>query len=99
MITPTTPRIEINLAKIAHNTQKLLNLFGSKGIGIMGVTKALCGDPVVAKVFVDNGIQILADSKLENIKKMRDAGIKAQFVLLRTPALSEVELVIKYADI
>jgi predicted amino acid racemase len=99
MILPTTPRIEINLAKIAHNTQKLLDLFGSKGIGIMGVTKGLCGDLAVAKVLVDNGIQILADSKLENIKKMRDAGIKAQFVLLRTPALSEVDLVIQYADI
>lgn len=99
MIRFATPRIEINLAEIANNAQKLSDLYGSKGIGIMGVTKAVCGSPVIAKVFVNQGIDVLADSKLENLKKMREAKIKAQFVLLRTPALSEVDLVIKYADI
>lgn len=64
----------------------------------MGVTKVLCGDLTVAQVLVDNGISVLADSKLDNLKKMRDAGIQAQFALLRTPALSEVEAVIQYAD-
>jgi predicted amino acid racemase len=93
------PRIEINLAKIAYNAEKLVQLYGSKGIGLMGVTKTVCGDPAVAKVFAKKGIHVLADSKLKNLKKMRDARIKAQFVLLRTPALSEVDSVIKYADI
>lgn len=103
MIRTTAPlavsRVEINLAKIAHNAEKLVQLYGSKGIGIMGVTKTVCGDPDIATAFVNNGIRMLADSKIENIKKMRDAGVKAQFVLLKTPALSEVEAVIKYADI
>jgi len=94
-----TSRIEINLAKIAHNASKLLHLFGAKGIDIMGVTKVVCGSSRIAKVLVDNGIHFLADSKLENLKKMRDAGIRAQFVLLRTPGLSEVDSVIRYADI
>lgn len=94
-----TPRIEINLAKIAGNAKKLIELYDSKGIGIMGVTKAVCGSPVIAKILVDQGIDVIADSKLENLKKMRVAKIKAQFVLLRTPALSEVDAVIKYADI
>jgi predicted amino acid racemase len=94
-----TPRIEINLAKIAHNATKLLRLFGAKGIDIMGVTKVVCGDSMIAEVLVDKGIRMLADSKLENLQKMRDAGVQAQFVLLRTPGLSEVESVVKYADI
>ncbi|NHN33247.1 alanine/ornithine racemase family PLP-dependent enzyme [Paenibacillus agricola] len=94
-----TPRIEINLAKIAHNASKLLQLFGAKGIDIMGVTKVVCGNSMIAEVLIDSGIHMLADSKLENLKKMRDAGIHAQFILLRTPGLSEVESVIRYADI
>ncbi len=99
MIHLVTPRIEINLAKIAHNTAKLVELYGSKHISLMGVTKTVCGAPQIATVLLDHGIQMLADSKLLNLQKMRDAGIKANFVLLRSPALSEVEAVITHADI
>jgi predicted amino acid racemase len=93
------PRIEINLAKIAHNAEVLLKLYGSKGIEIMGVTKGVCGGPEIARVLVNKGIHILGDSKIKNLKKMREAKIKAEFVLLRSPALSEIESVVKYADI
>lgn len=48
---------------------------------------------------VDNGMHLLAESKIENLKKMHDAGILSQFVLLRTPGLREVDSVIRYADI
>jgi predicted amino acid racemase len=41
---------------------------------------------------------MLADSMV-NLQKMRGAGIKANFVLLRSPALSEMDSVIKNADI
>ena len=99
MIQPVTPRIEINLAKIAHNAAKLVELYGSKHIGLMGVTKTVCGAPEIATVLLEQGIHILADSKLLNLQKMRDSGIKANFVLLRSPALSEVEAVITHADI
>ncbi len=94
----TTPRIDIDLAKIAHNAKKLKGIYGSKGIGVIGVTKVVCGDPRIADVLVKNGINTLADSRITNIKRMREAGIKAQFVLLRTP-LSQAESVVKYADI
>lgn len=93
------PRIEINTVKIGLNVEVLLNLYGSKGIDIMGVTKGVCGVPEIAKVFVDKGIHLLGDSNIKNLKNMREANIKAEFVLLRTPALSEIDSVIKYADI
>ena len=41
----TTPRIEIDFSKIAHNAKKLKELYGSKGIDVIGVTKVVCGDP------------------------------------------------------
>lgn len=99
MTSPFTPRVEINLAKLAHNAAKLVEIYGSKNIEIMGVTKTVCGDPEIAKIFLEQGIQMLADSKVVNLQKMRDAGIKANFVLLRSPALTEIDLVIKNADI
>lgn len=93
------PRIELDLGKISHNAKALLALYSTKCIDIIGVTKVVCGDPIVADVLVDAGIRALADSRIQNIARMRQAGIKAQFVLLRTPALSEAELAVKYADI
>ncbi len=95
----TTPRIEIDLVRIAHNVKKLKELYGSKGIDVMGVTKVVCGEPNIANALVKSGINTLADSRIANIKRMREAGIQAQFVLLRTPIPSQVESVIKYADI
>ncbi len=94
-----TPRIEIDLDKISHNALKLRKLYASKGIGIIGVTKVVCGDPIVADVLVKTGINTLADSRLLNIVRMRQAGIQARFVLLRTPAPSQAESAVKYADI
>ena len=37
-----TPRIEINLGKIAHNAKTLKELYGSKGIAVTGVSKVVC---------------------------------------------------------
>jgi ornithine racemase len=93
-----TPRIEMNLDKIAHNAKALKVLFGSKGIDVIGVTKVVCGNPYIANILVKNGIDILADSRIENIRRMRNADVQAQFLLLRTPCLSKAEAVVKYAD-
>jgi len=93
-----TPEITIELEKIAHNVKALKKLYGSKGINIFGVTKVVCGDPRLGKLLVDNGLNFLADSRIGNIKRMRDADVQAKFLLLRT-LLSEAESVVKYADI
>lgn len=94
-----TPRIDIDIRKIAHNIQQLKKLYETKGIEITGVTKLIGGNPKIAAVLVDNGIQILADSRIENIKRMIKDGVKAQYLLLRTPSLSQIEEVVAYADI
>jgi len=94
-----TPRIEIDLGKIAHNVKTLKELYGSKGIEVIGVTKVVCGDPNIADTLVKSGINILADSRITNIKRMRNAGVQTQFLLLRTPSLNQAEEVVKYTDI
>mgnify|MGYP002640386877 CR=1 FL=1 len=94
-----TPRIEIDLEKIAHNATALINLYGSKGIHVIGVTKVVRGNPDIARTLVKSGINILADSRIENIKRMHNAGVQAQFLLTRAPALSQTKAVVKYADI
>jgi len=94
-----TPRIEIDLEKIAFNTRHLITFFSLKGISIIAVTKAVNGNTRVAKTLVENGIKILADSRLVNIIKMRRAGIRAEYMLLRTPFLSQAKETVEFTDI
>ncbi len=93
-----TPRIDINLNKIAHNAKALSSLFQSKGINIIVVTKGVCAHPHIANILVKSGVKILADSRIANIKKMQEAGVKATFLLIRTPMISQVESVVLDTD-
>ncbi len=92
------PRIEISLSKIRDNARMLSELYGQKGISLMGVSKAVLGEPAIAKAMIQGGVKFIADSRLENIERMRDAGVSAQFVLLRTAA-SQAESIVKAVDI
>lgn len=92
------PRIEISLSQIRDNARILSALYGQKGISLMGVSKAVLGEPSIIEAMIQGGVRFIADSRIENIQKMKDAGILTQFVLLRT-ALSQAESVIKSVDI
>ena len=92
------PRIEITLSQIEHNARILCELYGQQDISLMGVSKAVLGEPSIAKAMIRGGVKFIADSRLENIQRMKNAGISTRFVLLRT-ALSQAESVVKNVNI
>ncbi len=92
------PRIEISLSQIRHNARVLSELYRKKGILLMGVSKATLGNPSIANAMIQGGVQFIADSRLENIQRMKEAGVLTQFVLLRT-APSQAEAVVESVDI
>ena len=71
----------------------------SKGIRVTAVTKGVCGSPWIASVLLNSGIRSLGDSRIANIQKMREAGLDALFVLIRSPMPSEAERVVEFADV
>ncbi|WP_069649422.1 ornithine racemase Orr [Caloranaerobacter ferrireducens] len=91
------PCVEISLDKIKHNTEKLVELCKKNKINVAGVTKVFCGEPKIAKTMVDGGVQILADSRIENLIKLRE--IEIPKMLLRLPMISQVDDVVRYSDI
>lgn len=93
------PRVEIDLKKIRHNALSLKKRYGEKGIDITGVLKGVGASLEIANVFIESGITSLADSNIANIKRMKEAGLKAEFMLIRTPAPGDAEPVVRYADI
>lgn len=93
-----TPRIEIDLQKIRENTRTLVDLLGCRGITVTGVTKAVCGQPDVAQAMLDGGAVGLADARISNVRRMRDAGITCPISLIRAPMLAEIDDVIRLCD-
>ncbi len=87
------PLLRIDLAKLRHNAQALLQLASPLGISIWGVTKVLCGAPAVGKAMLAAGITTLADSRLENLQQLP----AAEKVLLRLPDPSQADFVVHYA--
>lgn len=94
-----TPRLEINLGKISHNIKSLISLYGDKGISICAVTKVVCGNVAISQLLLEAGITILADSRVDNLMKMRKGGLQCQMLLLGPPMLSQAERIVECADI
>ena len=90
----TTPRLVIDVDKIEHNTRTIVALCDQHGIEVTGVTKVTCGHPEVARAMLRGGVSSIADSRLENIQRLIEAGVDTEFMLLRLPALSRVDEVV-----
>jgi len=63
------PRIRIFKEKIFENAFYLNHLCKEKKIQVAGVTKVTCGNPEIARTFIEAGIEIIADSRVINLKK------------------------------
>jgi predicted amino acid racemase len=92
------PRLFVNLKAITDNTRKAVDLCHGFGVEVVGVTKGVSGLPPVAKAMIEGGIRTLGDSRLKNIARMREAGMPQSMVLIRSPALSEVDETVRLCD-
>lgn len=93
-----TPRLQIDLRKISHNAQTLVERLRRCGISVTGVTKVALGSPDIARTLLNAGVEDIGDSRIENIEAMRQAGVPAQMSLIRSPMLSQAKRVVMSAD-
>ena len=93
------PKVTINLEKIERNARTVVAACRKSGIEVFGVTKGTRGMPQVARAMLRGGVIGIGESRFENIRRLRDSGIDAPILLLRSPPLSRVEEVIASVDI
>lgn len=93
------PRLDIDLDKVHHNARTLVEALGARGISVTGVTKATLGSPEVARTLLRAGVRALGDSRVENLEGLRRAGVMAPMVLVRSPPPSQVDRVVRSADV
>lgn len=93
------PEIVIDFAKLTHNTRQVCQAAKAQNIKIAGVTKACLGHEFVARAMVAGGVAELADSRLENLQRLRALNLGVPLSLLRIPGLSQVKETVACADI
>jgi predicted amino acid racemase len=87
------------LDKIKNNSENIKALCSKHGIKVVGITKGCCAITEVGQAMIDGGINILGDSRIENLKGLKKAELKAETMLIRIPMLSEVDKVLDWTDI
>lgn len=91
------PAVRVDTEKLTHNTRILMERCEKLGIDIVPVSKVYCGMPEIAKASLAAGVKMLADSRIENIIRLKD--LKVPKMLLRIPMLSQVDEIVEYVDI
>ena len=94
-----TPVVSIDINKLSYNARFLKEFYKSKGIEIVAVLKGVSGNTTIAKIIHEQGISILSDTNVQNLKKFKELSKGIQCMMMRTPAKSEIEDVVSYTDI
>jgi predicted amino acid racemase len=89
--------LTVDLAKVEHNARAVVDLCAAHGIAVSGVTKGVCGEPDVARAMLRGGVVSLGESRLENVRRLRAGGVRADVLLLRIPSMSHVAEVVELA--
>ena len=97
MSTAGYPRLSMSLDVVADNTRRLAARLLDNGITLVGVTKAVDGEPRVGQAMLEAGAAGLADSRLPSLVRLA-AHALAPLTLIRPPQPDELEATAQVAD-
>jgi predicted amino acid racemase len=84
--------------KLRENYTYLDRLFKSNGIKWGITTKLLCGHEEFLKEVADLGIGEMHDSRISNLKKIKEINPEVLTIYIKPPPKDIIESVVKYAD-
>lgn len=90
----TLPQVRVRLDAIRENTTTLAERFDGH---LAAVTKGVAGDRSVAGAMLDGGADLLADSRIDNLRRL-DRRYDVPLLLLRPPMTGDLEAVASVAD-
>lgn len=85
--------------KLKHNFNFLDKLFKKNGIEWGVVSKLLCGNETFLKVLVDMGVTQMHDTRISNLKVIKELAPAVQTVYIKPPPKRSIPNLIKYADV
>lgn len=90
------PRLVINKDRFRHNLKYLLEQCHENDMSMMAVSKVFCADPELIDIMIEEGVDFIADSRVQNLRSIHTEIPK---VLLRLPMISETDDVVVSCDI
>ncbi|MRR32264.1 alanine/ornithine racemase family PLP-dependent enzyme, partial [bacterium] len=94
-----SPRLEIYPARIAENSRAIVSLCHAHHIQVAGVTKVASAHPEVVLALEQGFVDLLADSRIENLESIRRQGSDLPLMLVRIPTPSLAGKVVEVADV
>lgn len=94
-----TPRLEIFPNRIKENAKSVIQLCRSHGAQIACVTKVASAHLGVTRALYDAGPDMIADSRISNLRYMGELGVSLPRLLLRMPARSEISDVVNDCEV
>jgi predicted amino acid racemase len=91
--------IALETKKLANNFNYLDDYFKNHDIDWSIVTKILCGNEGYLTELLNLGIKQYSDSRISNLKMIKNLDQKAQTIYIKPPAKGVIEEVVTYADI
>lgn len=93
------PQLEVDLGKLKENLTALRERCQDSFVGIAGVVKGAGAWESVVRVFDEAGLPYLATSRVDQLRSMREQGVKTPLMLIRIPMRSELADVVALADV
>ncbi|HWQ30106.1 MAG TPA: alanine racemase [Negativicutes bacterium] len=92
------PQLIIDSDKLSDNIHHTLAVCRGSDITLAAVIKGFNGLPELARIYREEGCGHIASSRIKQLKACRDAGISGPYMMIRIPAPSEADAVVRYAD-
>ena len=93
------PKVIINLQDLRENAAEVVRRCSECGVEVVGIMKGANGIPEVSRAYAEGGVSAIGSSRLDQLQTARDFGVEKPLMLIRTAMLSEVEDVVRIADV
>lgn len=91
--------LELYRDRLKHNYDHLGKIFKERNIDWGVVTKLLCGYKPYLKEVIDLGVKEIHDSRISNLKAVKQIDPSVQTVYIKPPAKRSIKTLIQYADV
>ena len=92
------PTLIVDHEKLRANMRTVIGWCRDAGIDVAGVIKVTTGMASVALDYESCGAKWIASSRMEQLKRAKDTGVKIPLLLIRIPMLSELEEMVQICD-
>ena len=92
------PTLILDHEALRYNMRTVVAWCGEAGIDVAGVIKVTTGMASVALDYESCGAKWIASSRLEQLVRAKEAGVKVPLLMIRVPMISELDELVRICD-